>query len=346
MKLFAKIASLFMLAVLVFVPMQTAAAKGLTDGQVLFGQSITLKSGDTLNGDLIVFGGSATIEEGAKVEGNVVVFGGNLVINGKVNGDAAIVGGTMSLGATAHVDGNLSTVGATLDRADGSLVDGQIFNAATAWGANGISPQPPVVVPPNIPVLPGLRINNLLNPVWATFNAFLQSLGIALLAMLLMLFLAPHAQRVAHAVTAQPLTAGGLGLLTVVVAPLAIIIFAVTIILIPAAVLAAIGLIVVAVFGWIAIGLEIGQRFTKAIHQDWHPAFSAGLGTFALTLIAKALTGIPVLNCIGWLIPFVLGLAAIGAVIMSRFGTQLVAAPAGTALTVPPAGPSGQPPTK
>ena len=237
-------------------------------------------------------------------------------------------------------------MGASLERADGALVDGQIFNAATAWGSTGISPQPPVVVPPSVPSLPKIHINNLLSPVWATFNAFLQSLGIALLAMLLMLFLAPHAQRVAHAITVQPLTAGGLGLLTFVVAPIAIAIFAITIILIPAAILAAIALIVVAVFGWIAIGYEIGQRFTKAIHQDWHPAFSAGLGTFALTLIAKALTGIPLLNCVGWLIPFVLGLAAIGAVIMTRFGTQMVMAPAGTTLTVPPANPSGQTPVK
>jgi cytoskeletal protein CcmA (bactofilin family) len=345
MKMNVKLASLFMLVVMVFVPMQTAAAKGLADGRVLFGQSITVKSGETLNGDLVVFGGSATLEAGATVDGNAIVFGGNLVVDGEVTGDAAIVGGTMTLGASAHVHGNLSTVGASLERADGSQIDGQIYNAATAWGTNGITPKPPVVVTPSTPSLPNIHLN-FPNPFLETFNAFAQSVGIALLAMLLMLFLAPHTQRVAKALVSQPLTAGGLGLLTVVVAPLAIVIFAVTIILIPAAILAAVGLVVVAVFGWIAVGLEIGQRFTKAIHQDWHPAFSAGLGTFVLTLIAKALTGIPVVSCIGWLVPFVLGLAAIGAVIMSRFGTQLVAAPIVTTPAVPPASPAGQNPAQ
>ncbi len=94
------------------------------------------------------------------------------------------------------------------------------------------------------------------------------------------------------------------------------------------------------VFGWIAIGYEVGQRFTKAIHQNWHPAFSAGLGTFALTLVAKILTGIPVLNCVGWLVPFLLSMAALGAVLMTRFGTQTVLAPANQAVVVPtkPAG--------
>jgi len=138
---------------------------------------------------------------------------------------------------------------------------------------------------------------------------------------------------VAHAVMAQPLTSGGLGLLTLIVAPITLLLLTVTIILIPVVVIAVVALFVAAVFGWIAIGYEIGQRFTTAIHQNWHPAFSAGLGVFALTLVANALTGIPVLNCVGWLVPFLLGLAGLGAVIMTRFGTQSVAAP----VTVAPA---------
>ena len=166
------------------------------------------------------------------------------------------------------------------------------------------------------------------NPFGPLFNAFGQALGLAVLAMLVMLFLAPHADRVAHAIIAQPLTAGGLGLLTIIVAPIALVLLTITIILIPVVAIVVVALVVAAVFGWIAIGYEIGQRFTIAIHQNWHPAFSAGLGVFALTLVANALTGIPVLNCVGWLVPFLLGLAGLGAVIMTRFGTQMVVAPA------------------
>jgi hypothetical protein len=45
---------------LVFLPAQTVSAKGSAfDGQVIFGQSYTLKSGESLDGDLLVFGGSA-----------------------------------------------------------------------------------------------------------------------------------------------------------------------------------------------------------------------------------------------------------------------------------------------
>ncbi|MBE3066893.1 MAG: polymer-forming cytoskeletal protein [Chloroflexi bacterium] len=325
MKLIVKIASLVLLAMLVFVPMQSAAARGPSfDGQVIFGQSYTLKNGETLNGDLLVFGGIATLEEGATVNGNVVLFGGSLMVNGEVSGDVAVTGGSVTIGTSAHLHGNLSTVGASLERAEGSQVDGQIFNTATSWVGTGNNGNNPVT--PATPVVPGIHVN--FDPFGPLLNAFGQALGLAVLAMLVMLFLAPHADRVAHAVMAQPLTAGGLGLLTVIVAPITLLLLTVTIILIPVAAAVVVALFVAGVFGWIAIGYEIGQRFTAAIHQNWHPAFSASLGVFTLTLVAKALTGIPVLNCVGWLVPFLLGLAGLGAVLMTRFGTQSVVAPA------------------
>ncbi len=352
-KLFTLI--ILILAILVFVPLQSAAAKsGSYNGQVIFGQTYTLKTGETLTGDLLVFGGTATIEQGATVSGNIVLFGSTLVVNGEVSGDVAVIGGTATLGATAHLHGNLTTVGATLDRAVGAQIDGQVNNSG------------------NLSVVPGSQapigieqiITNF-NPFGPLFNAFGQALGLGVLAMLVMLFLAPHADRVAHTIIAQPLVAGGLGLLTIVVAPIALVLLAITIILIPVVAILVVALFVAGLFGWIAIGYEIGQRFTTAIHQTWHPAFSAGLGVFAITLVADALTGIPVLNCVGWLVPFLLGIAGLGAVIMSRFGTQLVLAPAAASQSSPassapvaPAAPSspaspaeppaseGNPPTK
>jgi hypothetical protein len=336
MKNVLRYAFLVSLAILLFLPLQSAgASNGTFEGQVIFGQSFTLKSGDTMNGDLLVFGGSATIEEGATVNGSTVLFGGNLTVNGTVNGDVAITGGSASLGSAAHITGNFTTVAASLERAEGSRVDGQIYNTATSWIGNGENSDLPQPISPAVPAIPAIKLN--FDPIMSVLNGFGQSLGIAVLAMLLMLFLAPHADRVAHAIVLQPLTTGGLGLLTVVVAPIAIVLFAVTLILIPLIPVLAIALVVAGVFGWIAIGYEVGQRFTKAIHQNWHPAFSAGLGTFALTLAAKVLTGIPVLNCVGWLAPFLLGMAALGAVIMTRFGTQTLTAPASQTAVIPTA---------
>lgn len=330
MKNFLKLVSFFMLMGLVLLPVRSAAASdGGYDGQVIFGQSFTLASGDTLTGDLLVFGGTADIQAGAIVNGNIVLFGGELTLDGEVTGDVSATGATVTLGPAAHIGGDLVTVGATLEKSDTALVDGQIYNTATSWtyGTNGENPVEPVIVEPVIvePELIHPVYDFNFNPFGYVWNLFSNALGLGLLAMLLMLFLAPHAGRVAQAVVNQPVMAGGVGLLVVFLTPLALVLMVITIILIPVAGLAAVVLIVAAVFGWIAIGLEIGQRFTRAIHQTWHPSFEAGLGTFTLTLVSAALTGIPVLNCIGWLIPFLLGLAAFGAVVMTRFGTQSVA---------------------
>jgi hypothetical protein len=339
-----RIISLLLAVVLACLPVFSAAASdGTIPGQFVFGQSFTLKNGQTMNGDLMIFGGSATIENGATVNGNVVVFGGSLTINGVINRDTVIFGGTATLGAKAHIFGNLSTLGSTLDRAEGSLVDGQVNNGNVHFG-NGRSITVPPAASTYDPFASFLHFTmNTFNPFLSwVLNVFGQSITLALLAMLLMLFLAQRADRVAHAIIAQPLTAGGLGLLTLVAVPVILVALAVLSILIitliitvPLMVIVSIALGMALLFGWIAVGYEIGQRFTRAIHQEWHPAFSAGLGTFVLTLIAASLTNTPILSCIGWLVPFLLSVTALGAVLMTRFGTQTVLDPHDQAGIVP-----------
>lgn len=152
-KLFTLI--ILILAILVFVPLQSAAAKsGSYNGQVIFGQTYTLKTGETLTGDLLVFGGTATIEQGATVSGNIVLFGSTLVVNGEVSGDVAVIGGTATLGATAHLHGNLTTVGATLDRAVGAQIDGQVNNSG------------------NLSVVPGSQAPIGIEQIITNFNPF------------------------------------------------------------------------------------------------------------------------------------------------------------------------------
>lgn len=330
-----KLLSFFLLLALIFAPIQSASAKGLADGKVIFGDTYTLKSGETLNGDLVVFGGSANIEEGAKVEGNAVVIGGSLVVNGEVAGDVAVVGGAVTLGAESHVRGNLSTVGAMLTRTEGSQVDGEIFNTATSWQDRENGTQTPLPTPT---VPPSVHIN--FQPFWSVANVIGQALALGILAMLVMLFLAPHTQRVGQAIVGQPVIAGLLGLLTVVLAPLALVLLIITILLIPVALVAVIAIALAAVFGWIAIGLEIGERFTKAIKQQWHPSLAAGLGTFLLALVANI---IGLIACVGWLAPFLVTMLGIGGVIMTRFGARPAESPVAATASNLPAGPVAPP---
>ncbi|MCX7608653.1 MAG: polymer-forming cytoskeletal protein [Anaerolineales bacterium] len=317
----------FLLALLVVPWQSVAASDGSFDGQIIFGQSFTLESGKTLEGDLLVFGGMVEIQEKALVNGDVVLFGGLLTLDGTVNGNVSVTGGQVSLGPTAHITGDLITVGATLEKAETARVDGELYLSGTMPTGNldELTPTPWPI--PDVPSWSEPRLSPF-EVGWGilgrVFNVFLQAIGLTALSMVLMLFLAPQTGRVAQAAVSQPWIAGLLGLLTVILSPFALLLLTITLILIPVAVLAAFLLALAGLFGWIALGYEIGERFTRAIRRTWHPSFSAGLGVFVLTLLSSALNSIPGLSCVGWVFPTLLGLLGLGAVIMTRFGTQTV----------------------
>jgi len=299
---------------LLLVPTSAVAAKGLTDGQIVFAGTFTLESGETLNGDLVVVGGSATIQEGAIVDGDMVLMGGSLVVNGEVNGDVLVMGGSIILGDRAILHANLTTLGASLVRADGAVVEGEIFNSATSYG-DGVNGERP-----SFPSLPRININNY-NPFREVGNVVSRAIVLGLLAMLVAVLLPEPTRRVAKAAIAQPVIAGGLGLLTIIALPFALVAMVITLILIPVVPLLLIFVIIVALYGWIALGTEVGVRLGKG---NWSMPLAAGLGTFLLTLVVDALASIPVLACIGWPGLILLGLVALGSVFTSRFGSQVV----------------------
>lgn len=299
--------------ILLFAAPQPAAAAGALEGTIIVGRSFTLESGQTLQGDLVVVGGSAFVEESAVVDGSIVLVGSSLTVQGEVRGDVAAVFSNLVLGEAAYLKGSLNMVGCALERAAGARIAGQINTDA------GLTVEGPEIVVPSRPFpaprLPEVTLN--FHPLRGLWN----SLAWAFLAMLAMLFLAPQSGRVGRTLVHQPLTAGGVGLLVAFLTPFALILL---LVVFPVSFLLAVAVVVAAAFGWISLGYEVGRRFTQAIRREWHPSFTAGLGTFALTLLSVLLTSVPVLNCVGWLVPTLLGLAAFGATIMTRFGTREV----------------------
>ena len=111
MKIAGKLFVLILLSALLVLPLQAVQAKSLDAGPI-FGSNYTLKSGETLNEDLVVFGGSVSIEKDAHVNGAVALFGGSLTLDGEVTKDVVVMGGAVKLGADTHIHGNLVTFGA------------------------------------------------------------------------------------------------------------------------------------------------------------------------------------------------------------------------------------------
>lgn len=336
MKIIFRVLSLFAFLTLLLLPTSTAQAQGPNPdgGRVIFGDNFTLESGSTYSGDLVVFGGNVTIEDEAKLQGNLVIFGGTASSNGDVQGDVVIIGGQVNLDENAVVSGDVVTIGGQLERAEGAEIGGEVVNNI-----------PPNVDFPSgqIPPVPDFQIPNVVNIGFNPFMEFGRVLGtsilMAFLGMMAALFFQDRLDRVSQAVVAQPLMTSSIGLLTIVV----MFLVAITIILLPFVLLGLIPLAFAWLFGVISIGQEIGERFAKALRQDWAPVITTGLGTFALVFVVNSVRSmnnlLPFMTCVTWIIPALVGLVAIGAVVVTRFGARPIQSPALTVYTPPPTEP-------
>jgi hypothetical protein len=333
MKLTFKIFTLLLLLGLLLMPTGSAYAQGPdpgSGGRVIFASNFTLESGDTFDGDLVVFGGNVIIEEDATLNGDLVVVGGTIQSNGETSGSMVVVGGQITLDESALVTGDVVTIGGQLDQAEGAEIQGEVVNnvAPNVTLPSGRIP-PPEPETPSVPIPPEVippNINVHFNPFAEFFGILFWAVGAGAFAMLLALFLQPQITRTGNAIVTQPLMSAAIGLVSVIVAA----IFFLT-------VLPPILVIFAWFFGVVALGQEVGERFTKAINQEWSPVMTIGFGTFLLVLAGGVIGLIP---CLGGLMLFLIGLIGIGASIITLFGTRPIQVPALTVYT-PPTTPPG-----
>jgi cytoskeletal protein CcmA (bactofilin family) len=324
MKKTFKFFTLLILSALLFVPTMSVQAQGPNPdgkGQVIFGSNYTLKSGDVFDGDLVLLGGNVTIEEDATLTGDLVVIGGTITSNGKVQGNVVVVGGQVSLEKAALVTGDVVTIGGQLNQAEGAQVKGQIVNNASPNISVPVGRIPPTA--PEAPSAPHAAppVNFHFNPFGKIPGIFGGAILFGAFAMLLALFWLPQIERTGQAIVSQPLMAGAIGLAATFVAAVFFFTF-----------LPLVFLGLAWVFGVVAMGREVGERFAKATNQTWTPVPTIGFGTFLLTLVGGFLGAIP---CLGGLIVFLFGLVGIGATVITLFGTRPVQIPALSVYTPP-----------
>ena len=311
MKTLSKISLTLLVLLIVLFAFPGAALAQTPNGgndQFVFGGVYTLNSGQTLTGTLVVFGGLATLEKGSVVTGDVALTGGSLTVNGEIKGSITSVGGSINLSDTAVVDGDINTVGGALNRSSLTVVKGNISSSGP--GA--------IRLPLNLN-LRSFPWENIFNPIGSVLWAIFQSLAVAALALLVVLFMPTPTRRVSNAIVGQPVIAGGLGLLTVVVAPALILLLAITILLIPLSLIGILLLAVAFLLGWIAVGTEAGDRLAGLFKVKWAAPVSAGIGTLVLSLFSSIFALVP---CVGWVLPTVIAIIGLGGVFLTRFGTR------------------------
>jgi hypothetical protein len=283
-------------------------AYAASSADVVIGNNYTLESGEVLNDDLLIIGGSVNLLSGSTINGTIFVIGGSLNAAGTVNGDIIVLGGTSNLANTLILNGDLTTAGASMNRDPAAQINGQIHTGEST----------PFLILPGGMRLPNLTSN--FNPVLHVVSFFVRLFLWALVAMVVAMFIPDHLIRTSQTALSQPLISGGLGLLTIIIVPTILILLAITICLIPFAIIGAFLMAIAWAFGLIALGLEVGKRISAMFKQDWHPAISAGLGTLALMLVLNGLDSF--IPCIGWIPKVLVGLLGLGAVLLTQFGMK------------------------
>ena len=305
---------LFALPVTVFAQTPAPGTQTFSGDQLVLGNNYTLKADQVLNGTLVVLGGNAEVQEGATVKGDVAILGGNLNLAGTVTGTISILGGNVSLDNTAIVSGDIVTFGGN--------VSGQ--NAATIKGSIRTLSRGALLFNPG-------QFTNLGQP--AGFGALrvvgqaianglldiLKILGIALLALVIVLILPKPVKTVTQTISGQPLLSGGVGILTLLVFPLLLVILTITIILIPVTLIGAVAFGLAALLGWIAAGTYLGERLEVLFKAHWTDAVITGMGTLAIGLAVWLLNYV---FCLGGLLTVAIASLGLGGVVLSRFGTM------------------------
>lgn len=304
--------AILLIAALIFPT--TALAAPPEDGRTIFGESYTLNSGETLNGDLKVFGGVVEIMEGATVTGNLLVVGGVVTVDGTVQGDLTAVGGTVSLTSNALIQGDLVSPGSYVNTDEGATIQGDIIQG---WAIPETDIEIPNVTPPQVVQTPSLGIVSAFTRIAREVG---QLLAIVALGALLLLILPKPVEVMTESLRAKPWTMLGFGALTALVLVIGSVILALTICLIPVVVLAALAFGLALLAGWLTLGYEIGKQMADSIFKTtWHPVLTAVIGNLVLYILARGLWMIP---CLGWTIVVLAALFGLGMAVVTLFGTN------------------------
>ena len=299
-------------AVLLLVTAPGALAQSPDGDRFLVGQNFVLESGDRVAGSLSVIGGDAVLEPESRVDGDVALVGGDLRVGGTVAGDIVVFGGSIQLDESAIIKGSVAGIGSSITRGPGAQVEGESFDS------QGFTIPDKPIMPFVAPFLPETPQAPRLPSPWSIILWPLQAIGwslfMAVAAALAVLIAPRHVGRVANTVAAQPVMSFLVGFCTVLAAALVGLVLLICCCLgLVAWLIAALAVLV----GWIAVGLWVGQALLNLFGvRDISSFIEAAIGVFLITFLSR----LPF--CLGGLIGLLIAALGLGAVVLTRFGTQ------------------------
>jgi hypothetical protein len=298
--------------------------------------------------DRVNVGGSVTVAAGEVIQGDAVAVGGSAHVDGEVQGDVVAIGGTVELGPKAVVGNDVVSIGGGIKRDAGAQVGGEVVEVG--WGN----------IPEEWLSFPAWADNWWRNGGRSAFRlagTLTRTAVLSLFAMVIVLLASGYVERVGARASAEPVKAGAIGFLALLLfAPLLVItsvLLAITVIGIPLLIgipFLILGFIVLAVIGFTATAGRVGEWVAGRIGWDAAgPFLKALIGILTILsplLLARLLSliGVPFfvsggLALLGFLLECLAWMVGIGAVALAKFYKPAF----GSFAT--PATPTGQPQT-
>ena len=286
---------------------QRIEVSGNVGGDIFaFGQSI--RTDGQTGQNLWAFGQTVTVGKNARLNHNATIFAANSYINGDISRDAMVRSGTLDVGGGIGRD--LSYAGSTI-----------LMHAPSVIGRNLDSMTKSAQ---EVKIDPGVTIGGKKNleffktqpSEYRTFSFYTKQalrVGAAFFMGLLLCWIMPGMRRISLATGRALLTAGGIGFLAAVAAPIAAIILAITLIGIPVALL----LVVLWVLGLYLAKIVVAKCIGSAILG----ARSNGLSSTLLPLLLGLVIVIIAVNLpyIGGVLNFLLMMTGLGALVLAVY---------------------------
>jgi len=259
-----------------------------------FGGAVVVDTREVECGNLTTFGGTVAVS--GEVRGDVVAFNSDIVIAGTVDGNIDVYGGSVTLQSDSHVHGDIHLYGGRWVQGPNTHLDGNVIDHTKRvdWLFAGNS---------------GFRFAFWFLLVWVALGVLLTSL------------LPEHVMIVRTTVVNKTRRSAVIGLLSALLAPPIMLVLIALVLSIPVAIIVGLGLLAAWALGTVAIGWIVGEHILRRVA----PQQNTRLKQIVVGLTVLVLAGS--LPYIGWLISLGAGLLGLGAVFLSRFGTQLYTPP-------------------
>ncbi|MCK4259744.1 MAG: hypothetical protein KAX49_12245 [Halanaerobiales bacterium] len=282
---------------LIFVTLFSLSAFANGENWVRIGSDLHIFEDQQVHGNSVTIFGDQQID--GDVDGSAVTIFGDIELKGEVDEELVTLFGKVTLHDGAKVRGDLVNVMGTIKQSENSSVYGEVIDVGPSLMLGNIFKMPFRFRGFNFMWWPSMRWSSIFFSI--------------LITLIVIHFFFVNLENINKVVLADPLRMGVKGLLGTIVAVLVMILFGITILGIPVAIILGVILWAANTFGIVAIYFLIGERLAEQMQWD--------VTHYVKGIIGAVVIGVVALIPMGGFVKMIAGWVGLGAVIQTKFGT-------------------------